>query len=120
MSGIIFDYRFYLEFLCACPNQKEKPRLPWHPGRTDQPGRRDSKTVSMAIYLKPAIHFTDKLDILEREKEKAIEIYGNQPNGFGGWNSVWTEIGTKNRRDPKEASGKSNAVRRLKPRFEVA
>ncbi|GBM24159.1 hypothetical protein AVEN_88517-1 [Araneus ventricosus] len=32
--------------------------------------------------LKPAIHFTDKLHILEREKEKAIKIYGNQPNGL--------------------------------------
>ncbi|GBM04796.1 hypothetical protein AVEN_1482-1, partial [Araneus ventricosus] len=32
--------------------------------------------------VKPAIHFTDKLDILEREKEKAIKIYGNQPNGL--------------------------------------
>ncbi|GBN26667.1 hypothetical protein AVEN_273117-1, partial [Araneus ventricosus] len=32
--------------------------------------------------LKSAIHFTDKLDILEREEEKAIKIYGNQPNGL--------------------------------------
>ncbi|GBO33392.1 hypothetical protein AVEN_221781-1 [Araneus ventricosus] len=32
--------------------------------------------------LKPAIHFADKLDILESEKEKAIKIYGNQPNGL--------------------------------------
>ncbi|GBM53290.1 hypothetical protein AVEN_52315-1 [Araneus ventricosus] len=31
---------------------------------------------------KPVIHFTDKLDILEREKEKAIKICGNQPNGL--------------------------------------
>ncbi|GBM72059.1 hypothetical protein AVEN_108210-1 [Araneus ventricosus] len=32
--------------------------------------------------FKPTIHFTDKLDILESEKEKAIKIYGNQPNGL--------------------------------------
>ncbi|GBM56364.1 hypothetical protein AVEN_7172-1 [Araneus ventricosus] len=32
--------------------------------------------------IKPAIHFTDKLDILEHEKEKAIKLYGNQPNGL--------------------------------------
>ncbi|GBN80092.1 hypothetical protein AVEN_41228-1 [Araneus ventricosus] len=32
--------------------------------------------------LKPVIHFTDKLDILEREKEKDIRIYGNRPNGL--------------------------------------
>ncbi|GBM49620.1 hypothetical protein AVEN_248999-1 [Araneus ventricosus] len=32
--------------------------------------------------VKPAIHFTDKLDILEREKKKAMKIYGNQPIGL--------------------------------------
>ncbi|GBM00248.1 hypothetical protein AVEN_32602-1 [Araneus ventricosus] len=34
------------------------------------------------INVKPATHFTDKLYILEREKEKAIKIYGNEPNGL--------------------------------------
>ncbi|GBM66716.1 hypothetical protein AVEN_197787-1 [Araneus ventricosus] len=47
------------------------------------------------VFLKPAIHFTDKLDILECEKERAIKIYGNSQMVCGGWNSVWTEIGAK-------------------------
>ncbi|GBM10898.1 hypothetical protein AVEN_42148-1 [Araneus ventricosus] len=38
--------------------------------------------INMEEYLNPASHFTDKLVILEREKEKAIKIYGNQPNGL--------------------------------------
>ncbi|GBO07466.1 hypothetical protein AVEN_83504-1 [Araneus ventricosus] len=75
--------------------------------------------------LEPAIHFTDKLDILESEKEKATKIYGNRPNGL--W---WLELtGLKSerkrwslkshfRRTLKEASEKNNALRRLKPRFE--
>ncbi|GBO23443.1 hypothetical protein AVEN_80875-1 [Araneus ventricosus] len=38
--------------------------------------------VRSISHVKSAIHFTDKLDILEREKEKAIKIYGNQANGL--------------------------------------
>ncbi|GBN17910.1 hypothetical protein AVEN_21291-1, partial [Araneus ventricosus] len=38
--------------------------------------------TSLHISGKPAIHFTDKPDILERERKKAIKIYGNQPNGW--------------------------------------
>ncbi|GBO46852.1 hypothetical protein AVEN_88249-1, partial [Araneus ventricosus] len=34
------------------------------------------------VHVKPTIHFTDKLYILESEKGKAIKIYGNEPNGF--------------------------------------
>ncbi|GBL95581.1 hypothetical protein AVEN_24796-1 [Araneus ventricosus] len=67
-----------------------------------------------------------KLDILEREKEKAKKIYGNQPNGL--W---WLEfrldrnriekrwsLKSRFRGTLKEASEKNNALRRLKPRFE--
>ncbi|GBM14843.1 hypothetical protein AVEN_255897-1 [Araneus ventricosus] len=54
-------------------------------------------------FVKAAIHFTDKLDILEREKEKAIKINGNQ--ACGSWNSVWTvwktlEFKVSHQRDP--------------------
>ncbi|GBM78932.1 hypothetical protein AVEN_26729-1 [Araneus ventricosus] len=76
--------------------------------------------------VKPAIHFTDKLHILEREKEKAIKIYGHQPNGL--W---WLESRLELRLERKhwclnsyfrvtlkEAIEKNNALRRLKPRFE--
>ncbi|GBN32415.1 hypothetical protein AVEN_169510-1 [Araneus ventricosus] len=75
--------------------------------------------ISFTLCFKPAIHFTDKLDILEHENEKAIKIYGNQPNGL--W---WLEFqsGLKSERKVKgtlkEASEKNKALRRLKPRFE--
>ncbi|GBM21623.1 hypothetical protein AVEN_86946-1 [Araneus ventricosus] len=63
----------------------------------------------------PAIHFVDKLYILEREKEKWIQIYRNEQNGL--W---WLEfsLDRKIRGTLKEASGKNNALRRLKPGFE--
>ncbi|GBM94211.1 hypothetical protein AVEN_142998-1 [Araneus ventricosus] len=32
--------------------------------------------------IKPAIHFADKLEIFEREKEKVIKIHGNLSNGL--------------------------------------
>ncbi|GBM11890.1 hypothetical protein AVEN_208788-1 [Araneus ventricosus] len=85
----------------------------------------DKRYCVARCHLKPAIHFTEKLDILEREKEKAIKIYGNQPNGL--W---WLELtGLKSERKRwslksrfretlKEASELNNALRRLKPRFE--
>ncbi|GBM69526.1 hypothetical protein AVEN_1724-1 [Araneus ventricosus] len=45
-------------------------------------------------------HFTDKQYILEREKEKPSKSMEISKMACG-WNSVWTEIGTKNQRDPE-------------------
>ncbi|GBM17676.1 hypothetical protein AVEN_202836-1 [Araneus ventricosus] len=56
--------------------------------------------------LKLVIHFTDKLDILVREKEKDIKSIKVSQMACGDWNSVWTEIGAKtagvsHQRDPE-------------------
>ncbi|GBN00174.1 hypothetical protein AVEN_14269-1 [Araneus ventricosus] len=82
--------------------------------------------IAICWRIKPAIHFTDKLDILEREKEKAIKIYGNQPNGlwwFGIPSGLKSELKrwslkSRFRGILKKASEKNNALRRMKPRFE--
>ncbi|GBM20807.1 hypothetical protein AVEN_108256-1 [Araneus ventricosus] len=69
--------------------------------------------------LKPAIHFTDKLNILESEKEKAIMEISQM--ACGAWNSVWTEIRAKTlefKVSLQRASEKNKALHRLKPRFE--
>ncbi|GBM37375.1 hypothetical protein AVEN_48148-1 [Araneus ventricosus] len=58
------------------------------------------RTVS-DLRIKPAIHFADKLDILEREKERPSKSMEIRRMACGGWNSVRTEIGTKNQRDPE-------------------
>ncbi|GBM20880.1 hypothetical protein AVEN_224123-1 [Araneus ventricosus] len=77
-------------------------------------------------HFKPAIHFTDKLDILEREKEKAIKIYKNLakwlvvvgiPSGLKSECKRWS-LKSRFKGTLKEASKKNNALRRLKPRFE--
>ncbi|GBM58468.1 hypothetical protein AVEN_226412-1 [Araneus ventricosus] len=65
--------------------------------------------VLCSAHIKPVIHFTDKLDILEREKEKAIKIYGN-PSGLKSARKIRSTL--------KQAIEKNNALRRLKPRFE--
>ncbi|GBN57787.1 hypothetical protein AVEN_114142-1 [Araneus ventricosus] len=51
--------------------------------------------------IKQAIHFTDKLYTLEREKEKRYKSMEMSQTACRGWNSVWTEIGTKNQIDPE-------------------
>ncbi|GBO30999.1 hypothetical protein AVEN_8190-1 [Araneus ventricosus] len=61
-------------------------------GRTLNACESNTRMVTWHLIAKPSIHFTDKLDILERDKEKAIKIYGNQPNGLW-WLEFWTEIG---------------------------
>ncbi|GBM37288.1 hypothetical protein AVEN_213761-1, partial [Araneus ventricosus] len=61
----------------------ELPRSKTTPKGTKTTDRQRNKNRGpAAISIKPATHFTDKLYILEREKEKAIKIYGNQPNGL--------------------------------------
>ncbi|GBM04422.1 hypothetical protein AVEN_35594-1 [Araneus ventricosus] len=79
----------------------------------------DFTPAARAFFLKAAIHLTDKLYILERENEKAIKIYGNEPNGLP---MVGIPPGLKSERNIrgtlKEAIEKNNALRRLKSRFE--
>ncbi|GBO09014.1 hypothetical protein AVEN_150216-1 [Araneus ventricosus] len=70
--------------------------------------------ISRSSFCNPKDDFTDKLGILEREKEKAIKIYGNDPNVFP-WSGL--KLKQKIRGTLKEASEKNNALRRLKPRF---
>ncbi|GBL96922.1 hypothetical protein AVEN_182506-1 [Araneus ventricosus] len=70
-------------------------------------------------YIKPANHFTDELDILEREKEKTIKnlwksakclVVVGIPSGLKSERKIRGAL--------KEASEKNNALRILKPRFE--
>ncbi|GBL78326.1 hypothetical protein AVEN_42857-1 [Araneus ventricosus] len=69
--------------------------------------------------LKPAIHFTDKLYILESEKEKAIKksMEMSQTSSMVGIQSG-LKSDRKIRGTLKEDIEKNNALRRLKPRFE--
>ncbi|GBM10046.1 hypothetical protein AVEN_22337-1 [Araneus ventricosus] len=80
----------------------------------------------MNFFLKPAIHFADKLDILEREKEKnhknlwksskwlvVVGILSGLKSESERWSLKSRFIGTL-----KEANEKNDVLRRLKPRFE--
>ncbi|GBN82205.1 hypothetical protein AVEN_156193-1 [Araneus ventricosus] len=71
--------------------------------------------------VKPAIHFTDKLDILNARRKNPSKSMEISQMAYDGWNSVGTEIGEKTpefkvslQREPE----RDNALRRLKPRFE--
>ncbi|GBM16244.1 hypothetical protein AVEN_195358-1 [Araneus ventricosus] len=63
-------------------------------------GKKIHSSARNARYsLKPAIHFTDYN--LEREKEKRSKSMEMSQTACGGWNFVWTEIGTKNQKNPE-------------------
>ncbi|GBL78573.1 hypothetical protein AVEN_220570-1 [Araneus ventricosus] len=81
--------------------------------------RRNGSRIGLAEIVKPAIHFTDKLDVLEREKEKSHQNLWKSAKWLvvvGIPSGVKSE--RKIRRTLKEANDKNYALRRLKPPFE--